>query len=75
MTVFIFVSNCVYIKNGNLTPKGARYEEKKYQESTQSKIVVESYNSTTIKQCSINTVHEVPLKRKNPKSKQLFPFY
>jgi len=55
--------------------KARAMRKKIYQESTQSKNVVESYNSTTIEQCSINTVQEVPLKRKKPKSKQLFPFY
>ena len=35
--------------------------------------MVESYQESSL-QCSINTVQEVPLKRK-PKSKQLFPFY
>ncbi|KAL4083193.1 hypothetical protein QTP88_028523 [Uroleucon formosanum] len=42
-------------------------------ESTQCKNVVESYQESSL-QCSINTVQEVPLKRK-PKSKRLFPFY
>jgi len=40
-------------------PKGASYTKKKNQESTQSKYVVESSNSTTIEPCSINTVQEV----------------
>jgi hypothetical protein len=40
--------------------------------------VVESSNSTIIEPCSSNTVQEVvkkTVKRKKPKSKQLFPFY
>jgi hypothetical protein len=68
----------VYIKNGNQISKGARFANKKYQKSTQSKYVVESSNSTIIEPSSINTVQEVvkkTVKIKKPKSKQLFPFY
>ena len=67
--------------------KARAMRKKKYQESTQCKNVVESYQESSLQcsintvqevpsslQCSINTVQEVPLKRK-PKSKQLFPFY
>jgi len=39
--------------------KARAIRKKKYQESTQSKYVVESSNSTTIEPCSINTVREV----------------
>jgi hypothetical protein len=41
---------------------------KKYQESTQSKYVVESSISTIIEPCSINTVQEVV--KKNSKKKK-----
>lgn len=58
--------------------KARAMRKKKYQESTRSKYVVESYNSTTIELCSIKTVQEVvkkTIKKKKPKSKQFFPFY
>ncbi|KAF0753045.1 ATP-dependent DNA helicase [Aphis craccivora] len=54
--------------------KARAMRKKKYQESTQSKYVVESNNSTFIEPNSINTVQEVvkkTVKRKKPKSKQL----